>query len=68
MTRYKRSFQRSGLADLPLEVSGGEAAAAVADLVSDGAACGQTLLGERQAGPRHWLAATRGWLPLPATR
>jgi hypothetical protein len=45
MTRYEVSFQRTGLADLLLEVSGGEAVAAVADLASDGAACGQTLLG-----------------------
>ena len=62
------ALQRAGLVDLLLEFGGGEAVAAIEDLVADGAAGGQALLGQHQPRLGTWSAGTRIWLPLPAMR
>ena len=47
------ALQRARLADLLLEIGGGEALAAIEQFVADGAAGGQALLGQHDAGGGH---------------
>ena len=49
------ALQRAGLVDLLLELGGGETVGAVEDLVADGAAGGQTLLGKPDPGLRDLI-------------
>ena len=62
------ALQRAGLVDLLLELGGGEAIGSVEDLVADGAAGGQALVGQRQPCLGDLSAGTMIWLPLPAMR
>ncbi len=60
------ALQRASLVDLLLKLGGGEAVGAVEDLVTDGAAGGQALVGQRQpclgdaVGGHHDLAPVAG--------
>ena len=60
------ALQRGGLLDLRLELGGGEAIGSVEDFVTDGAAGGQALVGQRQpclgdiVGGHHDLAPIAG--------